>query len=117
MRTAVASSSRDKHPATQSANCRGACRTCFLFVLTNSSGAAFNHILSLTSSPAHAQIAVPTSVGYGAAFAGISPLLSALTAGAPGVATVNIDNGFGGASAIREAPSATHGGVPDTNQP
>lgn len=39
---------------------------------------------------------MPTSVGYGAAFAGISPLLSALTAGAPGVATVNIDNGFGG---------------------
>ncbi len=42
------------------------------------------------------QIAVPTSVGYGAALGGISPLLSALTAGAPGVATVNIDNGFGG---------------------
>jgi hypothetical protein len=39
---------------------------------------------------------VPTSVGYGAALGGISPLLSALTAGAPGVATVNIDNGFGG---------------------
>ena len=37
-----------------------------------------------------AQIAVPTSVGYGAAFGGVSPLLSALTAGAPGVATVNV---------------------------
>ena len=36
------------------------------------------------------QIAVPTSVGYGAAFGGVSPLLSALTAGAPGVATVNV---------------------------
>ncbi len=39
---------------------------------------------------AWAQIAVPTSVGYGAAFGGVSPLLSALTAGAPGVATVNV---------------------------
>lgn len=46
------------------------------------------------------QIAVPTSVGYGAAFSGISPLLSALTAGAPGVATVNIDNGFGAAMLV-----------------
>lgn len=88
-------------------------------MLTNSSGAAFNHTLPLTSSPcAHAQIAVPTSVGYGAAFAGISPLLSALTAGAPGVATVNIDNGFGGAfPANCDAPSTTHGGVSDTDQP
>ena len=33
---------------------------------------------------------MPTSVGYGAAFGGVSPLLSALTAGAPGVATVNV---------------------------
>ena len=41
--------------------------------------------------PSHVvQIAVPTSVGYGAAFGGVSPLLSALTAGAPGVATVNV---------------------------
>lgn len=40
-------------------------------------------------------IAVPTSVGYGAAFSGLAPLLTMLNACAPGVAVVNIDNGFG----------------------
>lgn len=40
-------------------------------------------------------IAVPTSVGYGAAFGGIAALLGMLTACAPGVLVVNIDNGFG----------------------
>lgn len=40
-------------------------------------------------------IAVPTSVGYGASFNGLSALLSMLNCCAPGVAVVNIDNGFG----------------------
>ena len=40
-------------------------------------------------------IAVPTSVGYGASFEGIAPLLTMLNSCSPGVATVNIDNGFG----------------------
>src|SRR5438067_878855 len=40
-------------------------------------------------------IAVPTSVGYGSAFGGLAALLSMLNACAPGVAVVNIDNGFG----------------------
>jgi hypothetical protein len=40
-------------------------------------------------------IAVPTSVGYGAAFGGLAPLLTMLNSCAPGVAVVNIDNGFG----------------------
>lgn len=40
-------------------------------------------------------IAVPTSVGYGASFGGISALLTMLNTCAPGVVTVNIDNGFG----------------------
>jgi len=40
-------------------------------------------------------IAVPTSVGYGAAFNGLAPLLSMLNSCSAGVATVNIDNGFG----------------------
>ena len=40
-------------------------------------------------------IAVPTSVGYGAAFGGVAPLLGMLTACSPGVSVVNIDNGFG----------------------
>ena len=40
-------------------------------------------------------IAVPTSVGYGASFEGLSALLSMLNSCASGVAAVNIDNGFG----------------------
>ena len=40
-------------------------------------------------------IAVPTSVGYGASFGGLSALLSMLNSCASGVAVVNIDNGFG----------------------
>ena len=40
-------------------------------------------------------IAVPTSVGYGASFMGIAPLLTMLNACSPGVVVVNIDNGFG----------------------
>jgi len=40
-------------------------------------------------------VAVPTSVGYGAAFEGLAALLAMLTACAPGVLVVNIDNGFG----------------------
>lgn len=40
-------------------------------------------------------IGVPTSVGYGASFGGVSALLSMLTSCAEGVAVVNIDNGFG----------------------
>ena len=42
-------------------------------------------------------IAVPTSVGYGASFGGIAPLLSMLNSCAEGMAVVNIDNGFGAA--------------------
>jgi NCAIR mutase (PurE)-related protein len=44
-------------------------------------------------------IAVPTSIGYGAAFGGIAPLLTMLNSCAAGVSVVNIDNGFGAAVA------------------
>lgn len=40
-------------------------------------------------------IAVPTSIGYGLSLKGITPLLTMLNSCAPGVAVVNIDNGFG----------------------
>lgn len=40
-------------------------------------------------------IAVPTSMGYGASFQGVAPLLAMLNSCVPGVAVVNIDNGFG----------------------
>lgn len=47
-------------------------------------------------------IAVPTSVGYGASFGGISALLGMLTSCANGITVVNIDNGFGAAFAASQ---------------
>ena len=49
-------------------------------------------VAGLVSAPV---IAVPTSAGYGASFGGLAALLGMLNACAPGVAVVNIDNGFG----------------------
>ena len=52
-------------------------------------------------------IAVPTSVGYGASFGGVTALLAMLNSCASGVSVVNIDNGFGAAavaSAINHLP-------------
>ena len=46
-------------------------------------------------------IAVPTSVGYGTAFGGVTALLSMLNSCASGVSVVNIDNGFGAAYTAR----------------
>jgi len=52
-------------------------------------------------------VAVPTSVGYGAAFEGLAALLTMLTACAPGLLVVNIDNGFvAGVAAARIVRSA-----------
>ena len=56
-------------------------------------------------------VAVPTSVGYGAAFEGLAALLTMLTACAPGVLVVNIDNGFGAGVAtarIVRSPRPAH---------
>ena len=55
-------------------------------------GALASVVGGLVSSPV---IAVPTSIGYGASFNGVSALLAMLNSCASGVATVNIDNGFG----------------------
>ena len=55
-------------------------------------------------------LAVPTSVGYGASFAGVSALLGMLNSCSPNVSVVNIDNGFGAAySAVLIARSAAKG--------
>lgn len=61
-------------------------------VVAGMDGALPGVVAGLISAPV---IAVPTSVGYGAAFEGIAPLLTMLNACAPGVAVVNIDNGYG----------------------
>jgi hypothetical protein len=51
-------------------------------------------------------IAVPTSVGYGAHFRGLAPLLAMLNSCAPGVTVVNVDNGFGAGYAAHLVNSA-----------
>jgi NCAIR mutase (PurE)-related protein len=55
-------------------------------------GALAGVIAGLVSAPV---IAVPTSIGYGANFHGLSALLGMITSCAPGISVVNIDNGFG----------------------
>ena len=57
-------------------------------------GALTSVVGGLVSCPV---VGVPTSVGYGANFQGVSALLAMLNTCAPGIAVVNIDNGFGAA--------------------
>ena len=54
-------------------------------------------------------VAVPTSVGYGASFQGIAPLLSMLNSCANGIAVVNIDNGFGAGVLAHRIVSSKYG--------
>ena len=65
-----------------------------IIVVAGMEGALPSVVGGLVSCPV---IAVPTSVGYGASFGGITALLGMLNSCAPGVAVVNIDNGFGAA--------------------
>ena len=67
-------------------NCR------VIIVIAGMEGALASVVGGLVDKPV---IAVPTSVGYGANFGGISALLSMLTSCSTGVTVVNIDNGFG----------------------
>lgn len=67
-----------------------------LIVVAGMEGALPSVIGGLVSQPV---IAVPTSVGYGASFGGIAALLAMLNSCAEGVTVVNIDNGFGAATA------------------
>ncbi len=63
-----------------------------LIVVAGMEGALPSIVGGLVSRPV---IAVPTSIGYGASFGGISALLTMLNSCSPGIAVVNIDNGFG----------------------
>ncbi len=65
-----------------------------IIVVAGMEGALPSIVAGLTSTPL---IAVPTSVGYGANFGGVSALLSMLNSCAGGISVVNIDNGFGAA--------------------
>lgn len=67
-------------------------RASVVVVVAGMEGALASIIGGLTSRPV---VAVPTSVGYGASFGGVAPLLTMLNCCAEGVVVVNIDNGFG----------------------
>jgi NCAIR mutase (PurE)-related protein len=67
-----------------------------LIVAAGMEGALPSVVAGMTDKPV---IAVPTSVGYGAAFGGVAALLGMLNSCASGVTVVNIDNGFGAAFA------------------
>ena len=75
-----------------------------LVVAAGMEGALPSLIGGLVAAPV---IAVPTSIGYGASFQGLAALLGMLNSCAPGVAVVNIDNGFGAgylaATIVRQA--------------
>ena len=66
-----------------------------IIVVAGMEGALPSVVAGLVDVPV---IAVPTSVGYGASFGGVTALLSMLNSCAMGVSVVNIDNGFGAAS-------------------
>jgi NCAIR mutase (PurE)-related protein len=70
-----------------------ACRV--VIVVAGMEGALPSVVAGLVRAPV---IGVPTSVGYGAAFDGVAALLAMMTACAPGIGVVNIDNGFGAAA-------------------
>jgi len=63
-----------------------------IIVVAGMEGALASLVSGMVSCPV---VAVPTSCGYGANFAGLSALLTMLNSCSPGVAVVNIDNGFG----------------------
>ena len=65
-----------------------------IIVIAGMEGALASVVAGLVRCPV---IAVPTSVGYGASFHGLAPLLTMLNSCVPGVGVVNIDNGFGAA--------------------
>jgi pyridinium-3,5-biscarboxylic acid mononucleotide synthase len=67
-----------------------------IIVVAGMEGALASVVGGLTQTPI---VAVPTSVGYGASFGGITALLAMLNSCASGVTVVNIDNGFGAAFA------------------
>ncbi|MBW4025837.1 nickel pincer cofactor biosynthesis protein LarB [Acidipila rosea] len=72
-------------------------RACAVIVCAGMEGALPSVVGGLVAAPV---IAVPTSVGYGAAFGGLAALLGMLNSCSPNVTVVNIDNGFGAAYVV-----------------
>jgi pyridinium-3,5-biscarboxylic acid mononucleotide synthase len=81
-------------------------RTAVAIVVAGMEGALASVVGGLVTTPV---IAVPTSVGYGAALGGLAALLGMLTSCASGVTVVNIDNGFGAAFAAARILRAGEG--------
>jgi NCAIR mutase (PurE)-related protein len=82
-----------------------------VIVIAGMEGALPSVVGGLVGTPV---VAVPTSVGYGASFSGLSALLGMLNSCAPGVVVCNIDNGFGAgvfASRIARALAAARAGA------
>ena len=77
-----------------------------IIVVAGMEGALASVVGGLVAQPV---VAVPTSVGYGASFAGLSALLGMLTSCASGVTVTNIDNGFGAACAACRIINACEG--------
>lgn len=77
-----------------------------LVVVAGMEGALPSVVAGLVSRPV---IAVPTSIGYGANFGGLSALLGMLTSCGSGVTVVNIDNGFGAGYAASQINSLAAG--------
>lgn len=67
-------------------------RSNVIIAVAGMEGALPGVVSSMVSCPV---IGVPTSIGYGSSFKGLSPLLTMLNSCSPGVVVVNIDNGFG----------------------
>ena len=65
-------------------------------------GALASLVGGMTPAPV---VAVPTSVGYGAALEGVTALLAMLSSCAAGLTVVGIDNGFGAACAVVRLPA------------
>ncbi|HEY0392911.1 MAG TPA: nickel pincer cofactor biosynthesis protein LarB [Candidatus Elarobacter sp.] len=82
-----------------------------VIVVAGMEGALPSVVAGLVRAPV---IAVPTSVGYGAAFEGMAALLGMLTSCAPGIGVVNIDNGFGAAALAHKILTA---GAPQAERP
>ncbi len=76
-----------------------------VIVVAGMEGALPSVVGGLVAAPV---IAVPTSVGYGAAFEGLAALLGMLNSCAAGLTVVNIDNGFGAAMAAHRMLHSTH---------
>ena len=85
-----------------------------LVVVAGMEGALPSLVGGLVSAPV---IAVPTSVGYGASFQGLAALLAMLNACSPGIAVVNIDNGFGAGYMAATINLAAHGVSGEENDP